>query len=146
MRKGFTLIELLVVVLIIGILASIALPQYQLAVKKAKATQNIVSANSMITIAQEYYLANNAWPATWGDTGTDQPTGCSAWESTAHTYYIACGEIYRVQLYGGKITERYCYAAINNTLANRLCKILTGASAPSAAWSGQGNNNRYNYP
>ena len=64
-QRAFTLIELLVVVLIIGILAAIALPQYQKAVAKARGAEAISMIRSVVPAIEEYMLANNAFPPSW---------------------------------------------------------------------------------
>ena len=79
-KRAFTLIELLVVVLIIGILAAVALPQYQKAVEKSKATQALTMLKTVYNAAEIYYLANGAPAGSFDELGIDIPwTGTDAW-------------------------------------------------------------------
>ncbi len=75
-NAAFTLIELLVVVLIIGILAAVAVPQYQKAVAKAHYMQLVTAGKSLKEGMEEYYMANGTYPTLWSELVIRYP-GCS---------------------------------------------------------------------
>ncbi len=72
-RLGFTLIELLVVVLIIGILAAVAVPQYQKAVEKSRAMQVLMIGKYLRDLERNYRLENGEYTEYFDKLGAEIP-------------------------------------------------------------------------
>ena len=76
-NKGFTLIELLVVVLIIGILAAMAMPQYFKAMERSRMTEAVTLLANIAQAQQRKYMQINAYAKNYS--GLDvAPKGASA--------------------------------------------------------------------
>ena len=76
-QSGFTLIELMIVIAIIGILASVAIPQYQVYTQRAGATTVISNVRNVQLAVQEFYSNNGNLPASVANLerfGVDQDT------------------------------------------------------------------------
>ena len=74
-NKGFTLVELLVVVIMIGVLASIAIPKYFRAVERSRGSEGASLLAALFQAEQRYQQKTGAYTATAGDLDTDAVAG-----------------------------------------------------------------------
>lgn len=148
LKRGFTLLELLVVVVIIGILAAIALPQYKLAVEKTKSAEALAILQSMARAQQNYYLIHGSYATSFDGLDISLPgtlrnvvgggeyiTLPSGWTivMTSKSYTHATNKSFTNTIVFHYINNvRSCHAKQNNKIANKVCESLGGKSPRDA--------------
>ena len=117
---GFTLIELLVVVLIIGILAAIALPQYQKAVDKSRAAEAIPVLESLGRAEQLFYMTNGFYTRNMDDLDILLPKATGDTETMRNTnnFRFSTTDTAAVNptTFIGRATPQWRYAGASLTL------------------------------
>ena len=133
-QAGFTLIELMIVIAIIGILAAIAVPQYQTYTNKAKFSE-VVSATGPFKTGAELCATDNGltsvtgWTANVCDAGTAVGGTSNPTAELPATISTSTGQVGGVTFTGGVITATAAASSPNNGLTY----ILTGTLQPSTA-------------
>ena len=84
-KQGFTIIELLVVVIVLGVLASVAVPKLFSLMSKAKVSELSFSAGTYIKL-QEVHIHEHSKGGSWQSIGFKSPAGNSSGKANTPTF------------------------------------------------------------
>ena len=135
--RGFTLIELLVVVLIIGILAAVAVPQYQKAVMRSRMTQAFITGRAFINAQNVYFLANGKYATDFNKLDIKFVTPVKWYYSIStdgHLYTGYNNDEIAWDFYPSS-KKAYCLVKKTTTQTNnwkKLCETLTQDTNPTS--------------
>ena len=125
-KKGFTLIELLVVVLIIGILSSVALPQYQKTVLKSRAAEAWSTLGTIRTAVDAYCLENPSGSGWYSSLKDSLPVEIQNSNSFSYNGYIDCSVTSassgHSEVYAGYSKGGVSFVLSINQKGQRVCK------------------------
>ena len=74
-KKGFTLIEVLIVVIILGILATLAVPQFTRMIKRARMSEAWAGLGAVRTAQSVYWMEKSAYATVITDLDCDATAG-----------------------------------------------------------------------
>ncbi len=126
-HQAFTLIELLVVVLIVGILSAIALPQYQKAVARTRATEALINLQNLYNAEKVYFLANNMYTTDMTQLDIEFPTSEYYQFSVLgpddgwRIYAYRRNQSVPTFEYALSSTNRWCVASTTNAIQRSTC-------------------------
>ena len=150
-KKGFTLIELLVVVLIIGILAAIAVPQYQKAVEKSQVMQAVTSLKALVEAEEIYFLQNGLYATSLDDLDIKLPK-LDDWSFTLSQangpredpqFFIKSKKGYLYILYYVETKQMVCQTRSSEIKYQKLCASLNTYKADCYGIDKQNNEQCY---